>query len=232
VLGIAYRRRFNRSFWVKPVAWLFYGVFARRRRWVRTAQHRRQAGPLRTGRTGPHAGRGRLVAGEAWRALPARRNEFDDDQRWPLDVQVAGPPPLQAQLEAAAGTQPQAGWQQALACSNAAGRHAGAAGHAGHAGGVLLMLRPARARMKSTRCGCGRPRPAAARRRAAVAGQRADAALPAPRQPDRFRSRCAMPIRRWMPAPRWTDWTCAKAASASGLPVLRLRTVAETRLLR
>ena len=28
VLGIAYRRRFNRSFWVKPVAWLFYGVFA------------------------------------------------------------------------------------------------------------------------------------------------------------------------------------------------------------
>ncbi|MBN8798211.1 MAG: bifunctional DedA family/phosphatase PAP2 family protein, partial [Stenotrophomonas nitritireducens] len=27
VLGIAYRRRFNRSFWVKPVTWLFYGVF-------------------------------------------------------------------------------------------------------------------------------------------------------------------------------------------------------------
>ncbi|HBK46190.1 MAG TPA: hypothetical protein DDZ67_07105, partial [Xanthomonadaceae bacterium] len=27
VLGIAYRRRFNRSFWVKPVSWLFYGAF-------------------------------------------------------------------------------------------------------------------------------------------------------------------------------------------------------------
>ncbi|MCH3719177.1 hypothetical protein LZB68_08850, partial [Campylobacter lari] len=51
-----------------------------------------------------------------WAKLPARRNEFDDDQRWPLDVQVAGPlAPLQAQLEARGWKrQDQAGWQEAL----------------------------------------------------------------------------------------------------------------------
>ena len=51
-----------------------------------------------------------------WAKLPARRNEFDDDQRWPLDVQVAGPlAQLQAQLEALGWqVQAQAGWQEAL----------------------------------------------------------------------------------------------------------------------
>ncbi|MBN4688731.1 hypothetical protein, partial [Escherichia coli] len=53
---------------------------------------------------------------DGWRELPARRNEFDDDLRWPLDVQVAGPlPPLQRQLEQRGWKlQAQAGWQQAL----------------------------------------------------------------------------------------------------------------------
>ena len=47
---------------------------------------------------------------------PARRNEFDDDLRWPLDLQVAGPlEPLQARLQAAGWrVQPQAKWEQAL----------------------------------------------------------------------------------------------------------------------
>ncbi|RZA28574.1 MAG: hypothetical protein EOP92_39195, partial [Lysobacteraceae bacterium] len=36
-----------------------------------------------------------------WERQPARRNEFDDEQRWPLDVQIGGPlAPLRAQLEA------------------------------------------------------------------------------------------------------------------------------------
>ncbi len=52
VLGIAYRRRFNRSFWVKPVAWLFYGVFAVAAM-VRTAQHPGEAGTLRADPAGP-----------------------------------------------------------------------------------------------------------------------------------------------------------------------------------
>ena len=48
--------------------------------------------------------------------MPARRNEFDDEQRWPLDVQVAGP--LQAlrlplQSEGWRAQEP-AGWQEAL----------------------------------------------------------------------------------------------------------------------
>ena len=33
VLGIAYRRRFNRSFWIKPIGWLFYGTFAAAALW-------------------------------------------------------------------------------------------------------------------------------------------------------------------------------------------------------
>jgi hypothetical protein len=37
--------------------------------------------------------------GDAWRSLPAHRNERDASLRWPLDVQVAGPlAPLRARL--------------------------------------------------------------------------------------------------------------------------------------
>jgi hypothetical protein len=51
-----------------------------------------------------------------WQQQPARRNEFDDEQRWPLDVQVAGPlAPLRAQLQATGWrVQEQAGWEKAL----------------------------------------------------------------------------------------------------------------------
>lgn len=53
---------------------------------------------------------------DQWRRRPSRRNEFDDDQPWPLDLLVAGPlAPLQRRLQAAGWrVQPQAGWQQAL----------------------------------------------------------------------------------------------------------------------
>jgi len=116
VLGIAYRRRFNRSFWVKPVAWLFYGTFAVAA--VLLAPRHLEAKLVKF--EPPHPVRLQLDSGAwwawQWRALPARRNEFDDAQRWPLDVQVAGPlAPLQQNLEAAGWrAQPQAGWQQAL----------------------------------------------------------------------------------------------------------------------
>ncbi|WP_031330644.1 LssY C-terminal domain-containing protein, partial [Xanthomonas phaseoli] len=61
---------------------------------------------------------------DQWRLLPARRNEFDDDQRWPLDVQLAGPlAPLQRQLQARGWrVQPQAGWEQALHLLDVSGR--------------------------------------------------------------------------------------------------------------
>ncbi|WP_282278607.1 bifunctional DedA family/phosphatase PAP2 family protein [Stenotrophomonas sp. PS02297] len=117
VLGIAYRRRFNRSFWVKPVTWLFYGVFLLAGFWYAPRNV-----PAKLAKFEPAAEAPRIMdaAGwwqDGWRELPARRNEFDDDQRWPLDVQVAGPlAPLQQQLERHGWKlQPQAGWQQALA---------------------------------------------------------------------------------------------------------------------
>lgn len=116
VLGIAYRRRFNRSFWVKPVAWLFYGVFAISALWYAPRNI-----PVKLARFEPAQPAPVDMASTAWwqddwKQLPSRRNEFDDDQRWPLDVQVAGPlAPLQQRLERQGWrVQPQAGWQQAL----------------------------------------------------------------------------------------------------------------------
>ncbi len=115
VLGIAYRRRMVRSFWIKPIAWLFYGAFVLAGLWhaPRNVEHMlaQFQAPVIEG----------SVAlqdwwGGGWQSLPARRNEFDDEQRWPLDVQVAGPlAPLKATLAAVGWReQPQAGWQDAL----------------------------------------------------------------------------------------------------------------------
>ncbi len=116
VLGIAYRRRFNRSFWVKPVAWLFYGTFA-----VAAVCYAPRNIPHKLERFEPRPAASVTLQAtqwwqQGWQELPSRRNEFDDDQRWPLDVQVAGPlAPLQAQLEARGWrVQEQAGWEQAL----------------------------------------------------------------------------------------------------------------------
>jgi len=116
LLGVAYRRRFNRSFWVKPVGWLFYGSFALAGLWYAPSNIPAKLAKFEPVAAAPDV----LDAGhwwqDGWRELPARRNEFDDDQRWPLDVQVGGPlAPLQQQLERNGWRlQPQAGWQQAL----------------------------------------------------------------------------------------------------------------------
>ena len=116
VLGIAYRRRFNRSFWVKPVSWLFYGPFAVAALWYGPRNI-----PVKLERFEPALPAPATLDIQAWwdagwRDQPARRNEFDDDQRWPLDVQVAGPlAPLRQRLEAQGWhVQPQAGWEEAL----------------------------------------------------------------------------------------------------------------------
>ena len=117
VLGIAYRRRFNRSFWVKPVAWLFYAAFV-----LAGVCYAPRNLPRKLAKFEPVAEAVRDMDAtywwqDGWRELPARRNEFDDDLRWPLDVQVAGPlAPLRQQLEHAGWRrQAQAGWRQALA---------------------------------------------------------------------------------------------------------------------
>ncbi|WP_145479287.1 bifunctional DedA family/phosphatase PAP2 family protein [Stenotrophomonas rhizophila] len=116
VLGIAYRRRFNRSFWVKPVSWLFYGTFAVAALWYAPRNTELKLQRFEPAQRAPANLAAQAWWDGQWRTLPSRRNEFDDDQRWPLDVQVAGPlAPLREQLERQGWrVQPQAGWEQAL----------------------------------------------------------------------------------------------------------------------
>ncbi|MDV3467634.1 VTT domain-containing protein [Stenotrophomonas sp. C3(2023)] len=116
VLGIAYRRRFNRSFWVKPAAWLFYGTFAVAALWYAPRNIPVKLDRFEPAQPAPVAMDAQLWWQQGWQQMPPRRNEFDDDQRWPLDVQVAGPlAPLQAKLEAQGWrAQEQAGWEEAL----------------------------------------------------------------------------------------------------------------------
>ena len=116
VLGIAYRRRFNRSFWVKPVAWLFYGTFAAAALWYAPRNIAVKLERFEPVQAAPRVIDATRWWQHDWQTLPGRRNEFDDDLRWPLDVQVAGPlAPLQAQLEAHGWRrQEQAGWEEAL----------------------------------------------------------------------------------------------------------------------
>lgn len=118
-LGVAYRRRASRSFWMTPLAWLFYGTFTAAALWhaprsVDATLARFEAQPS------PESFAIDAWWNGDWQRLPARRNEFDNEQRWPLDVQVAGPlAPLQRKLESAGWhVQAQAGWVEALQLLN------------------------------------------------------------------------------------------------------------------
>lgn len=115
VLGIAYRSHVARSFWMRPLAAVFYGTFALAALWhaPRTADQLllkfTPAQPVT------------VLAAEDWwdrdwTLLPAQRNERDARRRWPLDVQVAGPlPPLRAAMQAQGWrVQPQADWLAAI----------------------------------------------------------------------------------------------------------------------
>jgi len=115
ILGIAYRRRTVRSFWMKPLAWLFYGAFALAALWHAPRNVEKMLARFEHPLPAQTMAAAQWWDGD-WQRLPARRNEFDDAQRWPLDVQVAGPlAPLRAQLERVGWrAQPQAGWEQAL----------------------------------------------------------------------------------------------------------------------
>lgn len=114
-LGIAYRRHVARSFWMRPLAWLFYGSFAAVALW-----HAPRAVDTTLARF--HAPAPDSVLGReawwtgGWTTLPAQRNERDASRRWPLDVQVSAPlAALQRQLLATGWTlQPQAGWVATL----------------------------------------------------------------------------------------------------------------------
>lgn len=115
MLGIAYRRHVARSFWMRPLAILFYGTFTLAALWH-----------------APRSADALLAKFEAaaptivldpekwwqqdWAKLPDQRNERDIRRRWPLDVQVAGPlEPLRARLLAHGWrVQPQADWVETV----------------------------------------------------------------------------------------------------------------------
>ena len=116
VLGIAYRSHVARSFWMRPLAGLFYGTFV-----VVALWHAPRAADRLLVQLEAAAPPARVVPvdwwREGWAELPAHRNERDARLRWPLDVQVAGPlAPLRATLEDAGWrVQPQADWVATLA---------------------------------------------------------------------------------------------------------------------
>ncbi len=119
VLGIAYRRHVTRSLWMRPLAAIFYASFV-----VAALWHAPRMVDTLLARFAPPPPS--LVIGtEAWwthdwATLPGQRREHDASQRWPLDLQIAGPlQPLQQRLQANGwGVQPQAGWLDALKLLN------------------------------------------------------------------------------------------------------------------
>jgi membrane protein DedA with SNARE-associated domain/membrane-associated phospholipid phosphatase len=115
LLGIAYRRHVARSFWMRPLASLFYGAFLVAGFWhapraVDTVLTKFSAPPP------TQVMRLENWRQNGWQRLPERRNERDASLRWLLDVQVAGPlEPLQSLLEAQGWrVQPQADWISTL----------------------------------------------------------------------------------------------------------------------
>lgn len=110
-LGIAYRRHVARSFWMRPLALLFYSTFAIAALW-----HAPRSADALLAKFAAAAPTTVMAQEEwwqrGWSELPAQRNERDERRRWPLDLQVAGPlAPLQARLLAQGWrVQPQADW--------------------------------------------------------------------------------------------------------------------------
>lgn len=90
-LGIAYRRRVVRSFWVRPTATIFFVAILGMATWHGS----RSADALLVRFDPPLVPE--QVDGEAWwregwqTGLPARRNELHGRDAWPLNVQLAGP---------------------------------------------------------------------------------------------------------------------------------------------
>lgn len=115
-LGIAYRRHVARSFWMRPLAAIFYGVFAVAAMW-----HAPRAIDPLLARFAPAAAPATLQPaswwdGDGWTALPPRRNERDASRRWAFDLQVAGDigPVRTALARRGWRVQPEAGWTQTL----------------------------------------------------------------------------------------------------------------------
>ncbi len=90
-LGIAYRRRVVRSFWVRPTAALFFACILAMAAW-----HGSRSVNGLLARFDPPMMVTPLAADTWWRSewqqgLPAHRNELNGRDAWPLNVQLAGP---------------------------------------------------------------------------------------------------------------------------------------------
>lgn len=115
ILGLAYRRHVARSFWMRPLAILFYATFVTAAAW-----HASRASNVLLQRFVPAPASLVLDSTEwwnnGWRRLPALRDDHGRRGRWPLDIQVAGSlSPLRRTLEAQGWrAQPQADWTAAL----------------------------------------------------------------------------------------------------------------------
>lgn len=90
-LGIAYRRRVVRSFWVRPTATIFFVAVLGMATW-----HGSRNADATLARFDPPLVAAPLAMDAWWSGdwqdgLPARRNELHGRDAWPLNVQLAGP---------------------------------------------------------------------------------------------------------------------------------------------
>ncbi len=115
VLGIAYRRRVVRSFWVRPIATVFFAAVAAAGIW-----HALRDSAALLERYRPlvhHTAVSRTDWWQSdWSRLPARRNDALDPAAWPINLQYAGSLSALAQrLEADGWSRPPtAGWATLL----------------------------------------------------------------------------------------------------------------------
>jgi hypothetical protein len=115
VLGLAYRRHVARSFWMGPLAWIFYGSFLASAAWH--AQHRVDAVLAEIEPPEPTL----VLRPEdwwrsEWQVFPDRRVLLTNSSFVALDVQLAGSlESLQTQLETRGWqSQEPAGWIEAI----------------------------------------------------------------------------------------------------------------------
>lgn len=105
-LGIAYRRRTARSFWMKPVAALFFSAALLSLALLGGQRSAAQLAQLERPVERQDISLQRWLDADPALRLPQRRNELRDRDAWPLNLQYAGDPAqLQALLEAR-------GWQR------------------------------------------------------------------------------------------------------------------------
>jgi membrane protein DedA with SNARE-associated domain/membrane-associated phospholipid phosphatase len=103
ILGLAYRRRVVRSFWVRPVASVFFMVVAGAAIWhgLRNGSAMLESYALPVTRQTLPAD---VWWADGWMLLPQRRNDMHGPRAWPMNVQYAG------SLEALEGALAAEGW--------------------------------------------------------------------------------------------------------------------------